>query len=836
MVLSFIKDMFDENKKEVKRLSKEIEAINALEKTFASKSDEELRATTDIFKDRLAQGQTLEDILPEAFALVREASKRVLQMRHFDVQLMGGIVLHQGRIAEMKTGEGKTLVATLPVYLNALTGKGVHVVTVNDYLAKRDSQWMGQLYEFLGLSVGLLVNGMNNQEKKIAYDADITYGTNNEYGFDYLRDNLVMNKENKVQRGFNYAIVDEVDSILIDEARTPLIISGAAESAKELYEIVDRAVKRLKKEEDYTLDEKEKNVQLTEEGIVRVEKMLSVDNLYDNADEKNIELQNHIKQALKANYVMRKDIDYVVNEGRVIIVDEFTGRLMFGRRYSEGLHQAIEAKENVKVEKESRTYAQITFQNYFRMYKKLAGMTGTAITEEEEFIKIYGMDVVVIPTNKELLREDLPDAIYRTEMGKFNAVVEEIIKRHSVGQPVLVGTISIEKSEFISSLLKTRGIPHQVLNAKYHEKEAEIVTQAGQKGMVTIATNMAGRGTDIVLGDQVQNVGGLAIIGTERHESRRIDNQLRGRSGRQGDPGSSQFFISMEDELMRLFGSEKIYGILDKLGMDDSMALENNMLSSSVETAQKKVEGRNFDIRKTVLDYDDVLNKQREVIYQQRNQVLEGQDIKETILDMIEKTVASVFEEYSIYSEYPEEWNMTGLLEEYSSKTMPKLSEELTAEKLLKMEKNEILELLTSQALKAYEAREESLGQEVLRDLERVVLLKNVDAKWMDHLDGMEDLRQGIYLRAYGQRNPLTEYQYESYDMFNAMIDEIRQETVRILFRAEVVTKPEEKKDLMVSSSSGPAKREPARAEEKVGRNDPCPCGSGKKYKHCCGK
>ena len=835
MVLSFIKDMFDDNKKEIKRLSKEIEAINALEASFEKKTDEELRVATDLFKERLAQGQTLEDILPEAFALVREASKRVLHMRHFDVQLMGGIVLHQGRISEMKTGEGKTLVATLPVYLNALTGKGVHVVTVNDYLAKRDSQWMGQLYEFLGLSVGLLVNGMSNAEKKIAYDADITYGTNNEYGFDYLRDNLVMNKENKVQRGFNYAIVDEVDSILIDEARTPLIISGAAESAKDLYEIVDRAVKRLKKEEDYSLDEKEKNVQLTEEGIVRVEKMLSVDNLYDNADEKNIELQNHIKQALKANYVMRKDIDYVVNEGRVIIVDEFTGRLMFGRRYSEGLHQAIEAKENVKVEKESRTYAQITFQNYFRMYKKLAGMTGTAITEEEEFIKIYGMDVVVIPTNKELLREDLPDAIYRTEMGKFNAVIEEIIERHKIGQPVLVGTISIEKSEFISSLLKTRGIPHQVLNAKYHEKEAEIVAQAGQRGMVTIATNMAGRGTDIVLGDQVQDVGGLAIIGTERHESRRIDNQLRGRSGRQGDPGSSQFFISMEDELMRLFGSEKIYGILDKLGMDDSMALENNMLSSSVEAAQKKVEGRNFDIRKTVLDYDDVLNKQREVIYQQRNQVLEGQDIKETILDMIEKTVASVFEEYSIYSEYPEEWNMTGLLEEYSSKTIPKLPENLTIEKLLKMEKNEILELLTEEAIKAYEAREESLGAEVLRDLERVVLLKNVDAKWMDHLDGMEDLRQGIYLRAYGQRNPLTEYQYESYDMFNAMIDEIRHETVRILFRAELVTRPEEKKDLMVSSSE-PVRKEPVKAEHKAGRNDPCPCGSGKKYKHCCGK
>ena len=834
MVFSFIKDLFDDNKKEIKSLSKQIEAINDLESFYQEKSDEELRAFTDTFKERLANGEELDYILPEAFALVREASKRVLQMRHFDVQLMGGIVLHQGRIAEMKTGEGKTLVATLPVYLNALTGKGVHVVTVNDYLARRDSQWMGQLYEFLGLSVGLLVNGTSYAEKREAYQADITYGTNNEFGFDYLRDNLVMNKENKVQRDFNYAIVDEVDSILIDEARTPLIISGAAESAKELYSIVDRAVKRLKKEEDYTLDEKEKNVQLTEEGIVRIENFLSIDNLYDNADEKNIEMQNHIKQALKANYVMRKDIDYVVNEGRVIIVDEFTGRLMFGRRYSEGLHQAIEAKENVKVEKESRTYAQITFQNYFRMYDKLAGMTGTAITEEEEFIKIYGMDVVVIPTNKELLRDDLPDAIYRTEMGKFNAVIEEIIERNKTGQPVLVGTISIEKSEYISSLLKKRGIPHQVLNAKYHEQEAEIVAQAGQEGSVTIATNMAGRGTDIVLGQGVQDLGGLAIIGTERHESRRIDNQLRGRSGRQGDPGSSQFFISMEDELMRLFGSEKIYGILDKLGMDDSMSLENNMLSSSVEAAQKKVEGRNFDIRKTVLDYDDVLNKQREVIYQQRNMVLEGEDIKDTILDMIEKSVASVFEEYSIYSEYPEEWDMAGLLDEYSSKTIERLPESLTADKLVKLEKDEIHQLLREEALKAYEDREERLGQEVLRDLERVVLLKNVDAKWMDHLDGMEDLRQGIYLRAYGQRDPLVEYQYESYDMFNAMINEIRQETVRILFRAELVAKPEEKKDLVVSSSEE-SKKAPARTEKKVGRNEPCPCGSGKKYKHCCG-
>jgi preprotein translocase subunit SecA len=835
MVFGFIKNMFDDNKKEISKLSKELEAINALEAVFEKKSDDELKEMTEIFKGRLNNGENLEAILPEAFAVVREASKRVLKMRHFDVQLMGGIVLHQGRIAEMKTGEGKTLVATLPVYLNALTGNGVHVVTVNDYLAKRDSQWMGQLYEFLGLSVGLLINGMGYKEKKEAYSADITYGTNNEFGFDYLRDNLVMNKDNRVQRGFNYAIVDEVDSILIDEARTPLIISGAAESAKSLYQIVDTAVKRLKKDDDYTIEEKEKNVQLTEDGILRIEKMLSIENLYDNAEEKNIEMQNHIKQALKANYIMRKDIDYVVNDGKVIIVDEFTGRLMFGRRYSEGLHQAIEAKENVKVEKESRTYAQITFQNYFRMYKKLAGMTGTAKTEEEEFIKIYGMDVVVIPTNKELKRIDHPDAIYRTEMGKYNAVVEEIVKRHDTGQPVLVGTISIEKSEFISSILQRQGIPHQVLNAKYHEKEAEIVSQAGQKGMVTIATNMAGRGTDIVLGEGVQDLGGLAIIGTERHESRRIDNQLRGRSGRQGDPGSSQFYISMEDELLRLFGSEKIYGILDKLGMDDSMALENNMLSSSVENAQKKVESRNFDIRKTVLEYDDVLNKQREVIYEQRNKVLEGDNIKESIVDMIEKTVESIFNQYSIVSEYPEEWNMDGLLEEYSNNIVPKLPEEINSENLIKLEKTEILQLLKKTALEAYDDREEKLGEETLRDLERVVLLKNVDAKWMDHLDGMEDLRQGIYLRAYGQRNPLTEYKYESFDMFTGMIDDIRQETVRILFRVEVVEKPEEKKDLVVNTSEE-IKKAPVKTENKVGRNDPCPCGSGKKYKQCCGK
>ncbi len=750
-------------------------------------------------------------------------------MRHYDVQLMGGMVLHQGRIAEMKTGEGKTLVATLPAYLNALTGKGVHVVTVNDYLAKRDSEWMGQLYNFLGLEVGLIVHGLDFNERRAAYNADITYGTNNEYGFDYLRDNMVMYKENMVQRELNYAIIDEVDSILIDEARTPLIISGPADKPTQLYYTVAKVIPRLKNEEDYTIDEKQRIVNLTEQGVRRVEQILGVENLFDDA---NTELSHHVNQALKAHTLFKRDRDYVVNDGEVIIVDEFTGRLMYGRRYSEGLHQAIEAKEGVKIERESQTLATITFQNYFRMYNKRSGMTGTAKTEEEEFIKIYGMDVVVIPTHKEMIRNDKPDVVYRTELGKYKAVVEEIIARHAVGQPVLVGTVSIENSERLSEMLKKRGIPHQVLNAKYHEMEAEIVAQAGQKNMVTIATNMAGRGTDIVLGEGVQELGGLCIIGTERHESRRIDNQLRGRAGRQGDPGETQFYISLEDDLMRLFGADNIIGLMDKLGMDDSMPIENNMISKSIENAQKKVESRNFDIRKHVLEYDDVMNQQREVIYKQRRMVLEGQNIKESIIDMIEKLVERTIDAFAGEMRYPEEWDLVGLLQEAEKSFLP--GHDIKAETLANLDAQEVRDLLKEKALEAYEAREEQIGEETLREIERLVLLKVVDSKWMDHLDAMDQLRQGIHLRAYGQRDPLIEYKFESYDMFNQMIEEIQSDTVRLVYRARVMEKPEERTDMVENKYNDEQVKEPIKSN-KIGRNDPCPCGSGKKYKKCCG-
>lgn len=830
MVLSFFKKLLDDNAKDIKKLQKTVDIINDLEKDMENLSDEELRAKTQEFKARYQEGTSLDELLPEAFAVVREAGKRVLGMRHFDVQLMGGIVLHQGRIAEMKTGEGKTLVATLPAYLNALTGKGVHVITVNDYLARRDSQWMGRLYNFLGLEVGLIVHGLDYNKRRQAYLADITYGTNNEFGFDYLRDNMVMYKENMVQRELQYAIIDEVDSILIDEARTPLIISGPADKPTELYRMVARVIPRLKNEEDFTIDEKQNLVTLTDTGISRVEKMLGIENL---ADEKNMEISHHVNQALKAHNLMKRDRDYVVKDGEVIIVDEFTGRLMFGRRYSDGLHQAIEAKEGVKIERESQTLATITFQNYFRMYKKISGMTGTAKTEEEEFIKIYGMDVVVIPTNKPMIREDKPDVVYRTEMGKFNAVVEEIEQCFKRGQPVLVGTVSIEKSELLSDILKKKGIPHQVLNAKFHEQEAEIVAQAGQKGMVTIATNMAGRGTDIVLGPGVKELGGLAIIGTERHESRRIDNQLRGRSGRQGDPGVTQFYISLEDDLMRLFGSENILGLMDKLGMDDSIPIENSMISKGIENAQKRVEARNFDIRKHVLEYDDVMNQQREVIYGQRRQVLLGENLKESILDMIEKVVARTIDNFSGESPYPEEWDLKGLLYAAELSFLP--NHQLTTEQLANMEADEVREFLKEEALKAYEERERQLGEETLRELERLVLLKVVDAKWMDHLDAMDQLRQGIYLRAYGQRDPLTEYKFEAYDMFNQMIEEIQQETVRYVYRVNVVERPEERTDTVENKYAEEKAKTPVRSE-KIGRNDPCPCGSGKKYKKCCGK
>ncbi|MFZ5942827.1 MAG: preprotein translocase subunit SecA [Bacillota bacterium] len=830
MVLGFLKNLLDDNAKEIKRLQKTVDSINSLEGDIEKLSDLELRTKTEEFKGRYQNGATLDDLLPEAFTVVREASKRVLGMRHFDVQLMGGIVLHQGRIAEMKTGEGKTLVATLPAYLNALAGKGVHVITVNDYLAKRDSQWMGKIYNFLGLEVGLIIHGLEYDQRKSSYLADITYGTNNEFGFDYLRDNMVMYKENMVQRELNYAIIDEVDSILVDEARTPLIISGSADKPTELYRTVAKVIPRLKKEEDYTIDEKQNLATLTEQGIGRIEKMLGIENL---ADEKNMEISHHVNQALKAHALMKRDRDYVLKDGEVIIVDEFTGRLMFGRRYSEGLHQAIEAKEGVKIERESQTLATITFQNYFRMYKKLGGMTGTAKTEEDEFIKIYGMDVVVIPTNKPMVREDKPDIIYRSELGKFNAVVEEIIRNYQQGQPVLVGTVSIEKSELLSSMLHKRGIPHQVLNAKYHEQEAEIVAQAGQKGMVTIATNMAGRGTDIVLGQGVKDLGGLAIIGTERHEARRIDNQLRGRSGRQGDPGVTQFYISLEDDLMRLFGAENIMGLMDKLGMDDSIPIENTIISRGIENAQKRVEARNFDIRKHVLEYDDVMNQQREVIYAQRRKVLLGENIKESILDMINKVVERTIDGFSGEIPYPEEWDMQGLLAAAEQSFLP--NHNLQEQQLKNMEAEEVREFLLQEAYRNYEQREQELGEESLREIERLVLLKIVDAKWMDHLDAMDQLRQGIYLRAYGQRDPLTEYKFEAFDMFNQMIEEIQQETIRYIYRVKVVEKPEERTDVVENKYAEEQAKVPVKSD-KIGRNEPCPCGSGKKYKKCCGK
>ena len=829
---TLFKKVFDDNKKDIKKLEKQVAAINALEPQMAALSDEELRAKTDEFKERYAKGESLDDLLNEAYAVVREASKRVLGMRHFDVQIMGGIVLHQGRIAEMKTGEGKTLVATLPVYLNALSGKGVHVITVNDYLARRDSEQMGQVYNFLGLSVGLIVHGLGFEERKEAYNADITYGTNNEYGFDYLRDNMVMRKEHMVQRDLNFALVDEVDSILIDEARTPLIISGSAEKPKELYTTVSKIIPRLRPEEDYTVDEKQKNVTLTEEGVDHVEKLLGINNL---ADEENLELSHHVNQALRAHVIMKRDKDYVVKDGQVIIVDEFTGRLMFGRRYSEGLHQAIEAKEGVDIEKESQTLATITFQNYFRMYNKLAGMTGTAKTEEDEFRAIYGMDVVIIPTNKPIIREDKPDVIYRTQNGKYKAIASKVAELHLKGQPVLVGTVSIEISEMLSDILKRSGIPHQVLNAKYHEKEAEIVAQAGQRGMVTIATNMAGRGTDIVLGEGVTDLGGLYIIGTERHEARRIDNQLRGRSGRQGDPGTTQFYISLEDDLMRRFGADNIQGVMDKIGMDDDMPIENGMISRSIENAQKKVEARNFEIRKNVLEYDNVANKQREVIYGQRRQVLVGENVEDSVLNMIELTADMLVQEVAGEHKYPEEWDLEALNQK--AREMFLLREPLDIEKMKKMEADEVKQYVKDIAIARYHAREEELGSEVFHELERIILLKNVDVKWMEHLDAMDQLRQGINLRAYAQRNPVDEYKNEAFDMFSQMIGEIQLDTVRMIYRVNVVERPQERTDILnATHGDEKAVKKPVVKKDKVGRNDPCPCGSGKKYKNCCGR
>ena len=844
MLESLIKKIFgDPNEKELKNIQPIVDKINALEPEMERMSSANLQAKTAEFKLRLKKGATLDDILPEAFAVVREASKRATGLRHFDVQLIGGVVLHRGKISEMRTGEGKTLVATLPVYLNALTGHGVHVVTVNDYLARRDSVDMGRIYNFLGLTVGLIVHDLDFAERKAAYQADITYGTNNEFGFDYLRDNMVVDKDQMVQRELNYCIVDEVDSILIDEARTPLIISGPGEKSADLYKVIARIVANMKPGEDYTVDEKQKQVAPTEVGIAKAEKALGVTNLYDT--EHGVDFSHHIMCAIKAKELMIRDRDYVVKDGEVIIVDEFTGRLMYGRRYSEGLHQAIEAKEGVVVQRESQTLATITFQNYFRMYKKLAGMTGTAKTEEQEFQKIYGLDVVVIPTNKPMIRTDFPDVIYKTKAAKYRAVVKEIVELHKEGRPVLVGTTSITQSEDLSALLKKQGIPHNVLNAKYHEKEAMIVADAGQPGQVTIATNMAGRGTDIVLGEGVAEKGGLHILGTERHESRRIDNQLRGRCARQGDPGSSRFYLSLEDDLMRLFGSDKIKGMMDKLGMEEDEPIENKIVTSSIENAQKKVEERNFNIRKMVLEYDDVMNQQREVIYKERRKVLDQEDLRSTVMEFTHKIVDRAMTMYCPPESYSEDWdlkNMVRYCEEFFA-PFGELKEEMLAD----LGREEIGEYLHKLAEDIYASREEEISPEIMRELENLVMLKVVDNHWMEHLDAMDMLREGVGLRAYGQKDPLVEYKFEAFDMFEAMIEAIEDDVVKYMYRVNVISQPSMTMDdpLENATMNNPTVDTPEEEAVKqpvvnkgpeVGRNDPCPCGSGKKYKNCCGK
>ena len=781
-MLGFIQKLLgNKNAKEIKRIRSIVEEINGLEPELLSLSDTSLRAKTEEFKSRLANGETLDDILPEAFAVVREASKRVLGMRHFDVQMIGGIVLHRGNIAEMRTGEGKTLVATLPVYLNALSGKGVHVVTVNDYLAKRDSEWMGRLYNFLGLSTGLIVAGLDYDQRKQSYGADITYGTNNEFGFDYLRDNMVVHADQMVQRPLNYAIVDEVDSILIDEARTPLIISGPGERSTERYYELAKVVPHLVKDEDYTIDEKQKTIAPTEEGIAKVEKMLQIENLYDSS---NLELNHLLSASLRAYAMMERDKDYVVKDGEVVIVDEFTGRLMFGRRYSDGLHQAIEAKEGLRVERESQTLASITFQNYFRMYEKLSGMTGTAKTEEQEFNNIYGLEVYEIPPNKVLARVDMPDLIFKTKDAKYRAVVRDVVERHKTGQPILVGTTSITQSEMLSDMLRKAGVPHNVLNAKHHEQEAEIVANAGQRGMVTIATNMAGRGTDISLGEGVAELGGLHILGTERHESRRIDNQLRGRSGRQGDNGSSQFFLSLEDDLMRIFGADNIAGMMDKLGMEEDEPIEHSLITKSIERAQKKVENHNFNIRKYILEYDDVMNQQREVLYGQRRLILNNQSLRETILHMVDNLIINAMNQYADEKLYPEEWNYEGLLKHLEIYFLePGM---LTVEQMEEYGRAELQEHLIDIAHKEYEKRESLFGEANMRELEKAIMLKVVDSKWMEHLDAMDMLKEGIGLRAYGQKNPLVEYKFEAYDMFESMKEAITDETIMYLYRIQI--------------------------------------------------
>mgnify|MGYP004506035893 FL=1 len=895
------------SQKEIRRIDPLVKKVLALENTYRNMSEEELRSQTAVLKERLANGETLDDILPEAFAACREACDRVLDMRPYPVQVIGGIILHQGRIAEMKTGEGKTLVETLPAYLNALSGKGVHIVTVNDYLAKRDSEWMGKVFSYMGLSVGLVIHGVENDQRREAYACDITYGTNNEFGFDYLRDNMVTYKENLVQRGFNYAIVDEVDSILIDEARTPLIISGRGDKSTDLYQKADRFVRTLtamrvkeqdEKQEtdtvdaDYIIDEKAKTATITPRGAEKAEKYFNVENIND-AD--NMTLLHHINQAIKAHGVMKRDVDYVVKDGEVIIVDEFTGRLMLGRRYNDGLHQAIEAKEGVTVARENRTLATITFQNYFRMYHKLSGMTGTAMTEVDEFREIYGLDVVEIPTNKPVIREDLPDVVYKTEGAKFRAVINEIVDAHAKNQPVLVGTISIEKSEILSNMLKKRGIAHNVLNAKHHDREAEIVAQAGVPGAVTIATNMAGRGTDIMLGgnaeflakaelrkqgldedminaatayfetgaedilaaralyhelykrfkeeiapraEEAKNAGGLYIIGTERHESRRIDNQLRGRSGRQGDPGKTRFFISLEDDLMRLFGGDRLQNLMDTLKIEEDMPIDAKLISSSIESAQRKVEGRNFEMRKNVLKFDDVMNKQREIIYGQRSKVLEGEDLKEDIAKMREESVRKTVDTYLASDEDRENWNLGGLRDYYRGWLLTDGDLRYSDEEFAKLTKEDVYNAVLERMEGLYAFREKEFGEENMRELERVCLLRNVDLKWMDHIDDMSDLKQGMYLRGYGQHDPVVEYRIEGFEMFDSMIEAIREDTVKMLLtvrrRAEE-PKREQVAVPMEAGGDGTVQQRPA-AKKKVGRNDPCPCGSGKKYKHCCGR
>ncbi len=962
------------SKKELKRVKPIMNSVLALEDKYKAMTEAELKDQTNVLKERLANGETTDDILPDAFAVCREASDRVLGMKHYPVQIIGGIVLHQGRIAEMRTGEGKTLVATLPAYLNGLTGEGVHVVTVNDYLAKRDSEWMGKLYNYLGLSVGLIVHDLDSDERKKSYNADITYGTNNEFGFDYLRDNMVVYKERKVQRGHTFAIVDEVDSILIDEARTPLIISGQGDKSTDLYERADKLARTLKCEKfaeidnkedkedyyksndiDYVVDEKARTATLTQTGVKKVEAYFGIENL---TDPDNLTIQHHVNQAIKAHGTMRLDIDYVVKDGEVIIVDEFTGRLMYGRRYNEGLHQAIEAKEGVKIENESKTLATITFQNYFRLYKKLSGMTGTAMTEEAEFGEIYELDIIEIPTNKPVQRIDEPDLIFKNEKGKFNAVIDDIIECHEKGQPVLVGTISIEKSEILSAMLKKRGVKHNVLNAKQHEKEAEIVAQAGKKGAVTIATNMAGRGTDIILGgnaefmalsemrkqgydeemisqatsygetddeeilearkvfrelnqkfkdelqgeaDEVREAGGLYIIGTERHESRRIDNQLRGRSGRQGDPGKSRFYLSTEDDLMRLFGGERMEAVMTRLNTPDDMPIENKMLSNIIESSQKKVESRNFAIRKNVLQYDDVMNKQREIIYTQRDQVLNGENIRDVIIKMINENIEGTVKLYCDDNMLREQWNLGSLKDYYTGWVIDEDDEclDFTLDDLADMENQQIIDILQKKANDRYEENESLLPEDTMREMERVYLLKSVDTYWMQHIDDMENLKQGIRLRAYGQKDPVVEYRFEGFDMFDQMIDAIRENTAKLCLSApkkiaeiqkrqladverlrairderirelqaakeqavlqgesseeidrEIAEEEKEnveeasvviKREQMANptSTSGGSENSTSsgtvRKSKKVGRNDPCPCGSGKKYKKCCGK